>query len=131
VPLCIDLPDELQRQPSWRSLLQEGAWRLPFLIGEAASSITQRTINRQRLALCQPDLLIDIAMPNMGLFVGMDNDEVIEAGREAALARATELVGLRDKPLPPRWRQRLAEHRRRLRRAWAALNAPAYPIYPE
>jgi NTE family protein len=131
VPSRIEMPTEPQRQSSWRWLARDGGWKLPFLIGEATTSITEKAINRRRLALCPPDLLIEIAMPNTGLFTGMDNAEIIEAGREAALARADELVALHEKPLPPPWRRRLDNARRRLRRAWEALNAPSHPLCPE
>jgi NTE family protein len=130
LPSRVELPTEPGQERSWRWLIQGGGWRRPFLIGEATASITEQAINRKRLALCPPDLLIEIEMRNVGLFTGMDNDEIIQAGREAAQAHTTELVDLKDKPLPPRWRRRLVGYRRRLRRAWTALNDPLHPLYP-
>ena len=89
-----------------------------------------QVINQTRLALCPPDVLLEINLPNVGVFTSNDNAEIIEAGRKAATDRLTELVKLKTQPLPHRWRRRLRSVTRRLRRARAALLGPEYPLYP-
>jgi NTE family protein len=130
VPPRIDLLAKSQHQTTWQWLTKGGGWKLPFLIGEATSSMTKQVINRRRLALCPPDLLIEIAMTNVGLFTGMDNDQIIRAGRETALSHAIALDALVEQPLPPRWKRRLKRVKRRVQRAWTALNEPLHPLYP-
>jgi NTE family protein len=104
-------------------------WRLPFLIAEASMGITAQTITRTRLALCPPDLLLQVDLPNVGLFAMDKSAEIIETGRRAAWEHQAELVALSEKPLPPRWQRRRGRAVHRLRRAWRVLREPAYPPY--
>ena len=105
-------------------------WKQPFLIAEASVGVTMQVINQTRLAFCPPDVLLEVNLPNVGVFTSNDNAEIIEAGRKAATDRLTELVKLKTQPLPHRWRRRLRSVTRRLRRARAALLGPEYPLYP-
>jgi NTE family protein len=105
-------------------------WKLPFLIAEASVGITMQVINQTRLASCQPDVLLEIDLPNVGVFTSNDNAEVIEAGRKVATDHLTELIKLKTRPLPPPWRRRLGSMARRLRRARAAFLGPEYPPFP-
>lgn len=103
-------------------------WKLPLLIAEVSSAITVQTINRRRMALCPPDLLLEVRLPNVGLLFGNDgNHSVIEAGRQAAMEQRARLAALTN-PLPPLWQRRLAATNRRLRRAWTAFHEPEYRL---
>jgi len=116
---------EQQRSLSLRGLRLFGNhtrdWKLPILIAEASSSITIQAINRRRLALYPPDLLLEIHLPNVGLlFSENGNHAIIEAGRRVALERRAQLA-LLQRPLPPAWRRRVTSTARRLRRVWREL----------
>jgi predicted acylesterase/phospholipase RssA len=104
-------------------------WKMPFLIAESSAHFTIRTVNRQRLALCPPDVLIEVNLPNIGTFVTDRNMEIIQAGYKNAQAVVDDLRALRDKPLPSAWQQRWEQFRRRLRRAWHAYKEP--PLFPQ
>jgi len=126
--LCLSLDEaERQRSLSLRGLRLFGNhtrdWKLPLLIAEASSSITIQAINRRRLELYPPDLLLEIRLPNVGLLFGENgNLAIIEGGRRAALDRRAQLAALQ-KPLPPPWRRRVTSTARRLRRVWRELSA--------
>jgi len=105
-------------------------WKLPFLIGETTVSFATYLITETRLSLCPPDVLIEIRLPNVGVFTTSRNAKVIETGRAAAQRRRKELVALRARPLPPRWVQEARGLARRLQRAWRAFRQPPYPRYP-
>jgi NTE family protein len=138
VPSSVKLPLEEERERirlSPRALLaftnRTQDWKLPFLIAEASVSFTAQIVSQIRLSLCPPDLLLEISLPNVGLFATDKNAAVIEAGRKEAMRHLAALVELHTKPLPPRWRRRLKSVARRLGRAWAALREPAYPLFPK
>jgi NTE family protein len=95
-------------------------WRQPFLIAEASMDITIRAIDRTRLTLCPPDVLLEIHLPGVGIFSNGDGSE-IEAGRKVAMAHLEELVGLKTEPSLPRWIRRLRPMMNRLRLAWMML----------
>ena len=105
-------------------------WKLPFLIAEVSLGITIRVVSQTRLMLCPPDVLLEINLPNVGIFTSDDNARIIEAGRKVAGDHVAELVKLKTRPLPPRWWVRLRSATSRLRRAWAAFHEPEYPLYP-
>lgn len=105
-------------------------WKQPFLIAEASLGMTIQVVNRARLEICSPDVLLEIRLPNVGIFTSNNNAELIEAGRRVAKERIKELVKLKTKPLPPTWRRRLGCTLRRLRRARAIFRGPEYPLYP-
>ena len=77
-------------------------WKLPFLVAEASVCTMVGAINRTRLMLCPPDLLLEVRLPSVGLFTTDRNAEVIVAGRRAAMNHLAELVALKTKPLPAR-----------------------------
>jgi NTE family protein len=101
-------------------------WQQPFLIAEACVGISVETINRARLALCPPDLLLEVELPNVGMFSTNKNGEAIAAGYRLARKHWAALVALKTKPLSPRWRRRLASILRRARLAWAVFREPEH-----
>jgi len=101
-------------------------WQLPFLIADACVGISIDAINRTRLALCPPDLLLEVQLPNVGIFSTNKNGEAIAAGYRLAREHWSDLVGLRSRPLPPRWQRRLASIWRRARLAWAVFREPEH-----
>jgi NTE family protein len=105
-------------------------WKMPFLIAEASVGITMQVINQTRLGLCPPDVLLEIDLPNVGVFTSDDNAKIIEAGHKVATDHLAEIVKLKDTPLPPPWRRRLRSATGRLQRARAAFLGPEYPPYP-
>jgi NTE family protein len=70
-------------------------WRLPFLIAEASVGIAAQVANHVRLAAHPPDLLLEIHLPNVGVFSSNGNQEIVEAGRRVATEHLAELVALR------------------------------------
>lgn len=105
-------------------------WKMPFLIAEASVGITMQVINQTRLGLCPPDVLLEIDLPNVGIFTSDDNAKIIEAGHKVAMSHRAELVELKARPLPSGWRQRLRSATCRLQRAREVLLGPEYPPYP-
>jgi NTE family protein len=136
VPSHFALPLEEQepngRLPAGLLPLANGAldWRMPFLIAQASMGMTARVINHTRLALCPPDLLIEVELTNVRLLATDRSAEIVEAGRRAALARAPELVALWNRSRRPRWQRRLSRAVRRLRRAWTVLREREEVLYP-
>jgi NTE family protein len=127
--------DEQEKGLSPRGLRFFGShtldWKLPFLIAEASVDIPMQVVNQTRLALCPPDVLLEIHLPNVGIFTSDDNARIIEAGRRVAMDNQAKLVQLRAKPLSPPWRGRLASTMARLQRAWTAFREPEYPAFPQ
>jgi NTE family protein len=106
-------------------------WQLPFLIADACVGISIEALNRTRLALCPPDLLLEVQLPNVGIFSTNKNGEAIAAGYRLARDHWADLVALRSRPLPPRWRRRLASTWRRARLAWAVFREPEQLLYEQ
>jgi len=108
---------EQERGLSFRNLGFFGSrtldWKLPFLIAEASVGFTIRVINQARIAEYPPDLVLEIDLPNVGVFISDDNAHIIQAGREAALEYLAEITALKA-PLPW-WRRRWHALARRLR----------------
>ncbi|MBN1979670.1 MAG: patatin-like phospholipase family protein [Anaerolineae bacterium] len=136
VPPSVDLSpedEEMSKGLSLRGLRFFGHhipdWRLPFLIAEASAGITIQAINRTRLALFPPDLLLEIRLPGVGLFSTGDGAE-IEAGRRAAMAHLEELIELKTEPVLPHWRKWQRSVINRLRLAWVMLRRPSPALYP-
>jgi NTE family protein len=127
--------DEQEKGLSPRGLRFLGShsldWKLPFLIAEATVDIPMQVVNRTRLALCPPDVLLEIHLPNVGIFTSDDNARIIEAGRRVAMDNQAELVQLRAIPLAPPWRGRLESTMARFTRAWTAFQEPEYPAFPQ
>ena len=105
-------------------------WKQPFLIAEASLGMTIQVVNRTRLELCSPDVLLEIRLPNVGIFTSDNNADIIEAGHWVATEHLQELIKLKTKPLPSPWRRRLRSTLRRLQRARAILRGPESPLYP-
>jgi NTE family protein len=101
-------------------------WQLPFLIADACVGISVNAMNRTRLALCPPDLLLEIPLPNVGIFSTNQNGVAIAAGYRVARERWNEMVALKSTPLPPRWRRRLSSLWRRARLAWTVFRDPEH-----
>jgi NTE family protein len=94
---------DVRREPRSKGLSARGLyrlnnhtrdWKLPFLIAEASVGISAQVANRARLAACPPDLLIEIRLPNVGVFANGGNQEIIERGRRAAMECLEELIAL-------------------------------------
>jgi NTE family protein len=105
-------------------------WKLPFRVAEASMGITARVINRTRLALCPPDLLLEVDLAEVGILATGCCPQIVEAGRRAAMARAPELIALQERPLPAGWQKRLSRIACRLRRAWTVLRGKELVLYP-
>ena len=106
------------------------SWSVPLRIAEASTGVTSAIVTRTRLELCPPDLLLEVRLPNIGVFTTHRGAEIITAGYQVAMSRRDELLALQAAPAPRPWQRRLAHLRRRIRRAWAVLQEPAYPSYP-
>ena len=94
-----------EREPGRRGLSPRGLyliynhtrdWKLPFLIAEASVGIAAQFANRARLAAYPPDLLIEICLPNVGVFSNNGNQGIIETGRRAAMEHLMEISLLTD-----------------------------------
>jgi NTE family protein len=136
VPPSVDLSladEEMPKGLSLRGLRllshSVSDWRRPFLIAEASAGITIQAIDRTRLALCPPDLLLEIHLPGVGVFSNGDGAEV-EAGRRAAMAHLEELIELKTGPALPHWRKWLRSAINRFRLAWGMLRRPMPALYP-
>lgn len=101
-------------------------WQVPFQIADACVGISVNAMNRTRLALCPPDLILEVELPDVGIFSTNKNGEAIAAGYRLARERWAELVALKSTPLAPRWRRRLIALWRRARLAWAVFREPEH-----
>ncbi len=127
-------PSRNASRPSARALfslnLSPPDWKLPFLIAETSVAFTIKLVNQVRLTLSPPDVLLEVPIPNVGVFTTDKSTAIIEKGRKATLARMSDIVNLYTQPLPPPWRRRLVTIGQRLRRAWKMFQEPEYPLYP-
>ena len=121
----------LERITLLRLFTRPGGWYRPFVIAETSVGHTIGIVNRRRMELAPPDLVLNVSLPNVGTFASNLNRRIIAAGEEVAREHLAELRALRDRPLPSPWRRRWADFRRRLRRAIAAYRAPLYGLHPE
>jgi NTE family protein len=131
VPPSVDLALDREAHDSTLSLralsrLTQRAheWQMPFLIADACVGISVNALNRTRMTLCPPDLLLEVQLPNVGVFSTHKNGEAIAAGYRLARKHLDELVALSAEPLAPRWRRRLASFWRRARLAWSVFREP-------
>jgi NTE family protein len=69
-------------------------WKLPFLIAEASVGIAAQVANHARLVAYPPDVLLEICLPNVGVFASNGNQDIIEVGRRTATEHLAELVAL-------------------------------------
>ncbi len=129
-------PEEEHPRLSLRSLLPLNVrsfdWKQPILIAEGAVGHTLDVLNQTRMRFCPPDLLISVDLPNTSTFLveNSEHERIINIGHAEAHRVLGEMRRLRDRPLPPGWRQRWGRFVRRLQRAWAAYNAPEYESFP-
>jgi len=100
------------------------------LIAETSVGITANLVTQTRLSLYPPDVLIEIALPNVGIFATDKNAEIVHAGYQAAMGRLSELVELKTRPVPPPWKRKWQRTLHRARRAWRTLRQPERPLYP-
>jgi NTE family protein len=100
------------------------ALQQPIAIMQASMGYTVSMANRTRLALCPPDLLLDVRMPGVGVFNASKNGYAIDAGYRVAHEHRAALRALA-RPLPPPWRRRLASSWRRAKLAWRVYKDPS------
>jgi NTE family protein len=96
----------------------------PFTIMQASMGYTVSMANRTRLALCPPDLLLDVQMPGVGVFTTQKNSEAIDAGYRVAHERRAALRALA-RPLPPPWRRQISSTWGRAKLAWRVYKDPS------
>jgi len=99
------------------------ALQQPFTIMQATLGYTVMLATRTRLALCPPDLLLDVTMPGVGVFSTHKNGEAIDAGYRVADRHRADLKALA-RPLPAPWRERTQSAWRRARLAWRVYKDP-------
>jgi len=95
----------------------------PFTIMQASMGYTVTMANRTRVALCPPDLLLNVPLPGIGLFTTHQSGTAIDAGYRVAREQRAELRALA-RPLPPPWRHRLGSAWGRARLAWQVYRDP-------
>ncbi len=120
----------LERITLLRLFTRPGEWYRPFVIAEATFGHTIRMVNRRRLEVAPPDLVMTVSLPNVGTFATQLNRQIIAAGERVAREHLTALRKVRDTPRPSPWRRRRTDFLHRLRRAIAAYRAPRYELYP-
>ena len=103
------LPDLQEVEPMPRGRRAEAVFRLflsrsrwtPLLhVSERSISIMSRKLIEQRLEEFSPDLMIEVLLKGVGLFDLDQVDVCLKAGEEAARQHTSELIELRDTPLP-------------------------------
>jgi predicted acylesterase/phospholipase RssA len=105
-------------------------WQQPFLVAQASLGMTAQLINRTRVALCPPDLLLEVDLPDVGVLASDHSPQVVKAGYQAAKARGPALAALWHTPLPPPWQRRISRLARRLHHAWTFLRGGERVLYP-
>jgi len=105
-------------------------WHTPFLVAETGINLIQQLINRTRMDLCPPDMLLEVTLPGVGMLSTDGSRAAIDAGYRAAQEHLDELKALAA-PLPPAWRKLWRRFRHRAQIAWRVLRGPAYPQFPE
>ena len=107
-----DLSDVLEAGPSPRGrgaeavirlLLYRSRWTPLLNISERSQGIMSRKLVEQRMRDAPPDLMIEVPLRGVGLLDLDQVDVCLRAGEEAARLHISELIGLRDMPLPSRW----------------------------
>jgi len=107
-----DLPDVLEVEPPpggrgveavVRLLLYRSRWTPLLNVSERSLSIISDKLVEQRLQEAPPDLMIEIPLKGVGLFDLDQVDTCLKAGEVAARQHLSELLELRDTPLPSRW----------------------------
>ena len=107
-----DLSDVLETGPPPRGrgaeavirlLLYRSRWTPLLNISERSQGIMSRKLVEQRMRDAPPDLMIEVPLRGVGLLDLDQVDVCLRAGEEAARLHISELIGLRDTPLPSRW----------------------------
>lgn len=86
-----------------RLLLYRSRWTPLMSVSERSLSIMARKLVEQRLQEAPPDVFIEVPLRGVGLFDLDQADVCLRAGEAAARQHLSELVELRDAPLPNRW----------------------------
>ncbi len=86
-----------------RLLLYRSRWTPLLNVSERSMGIMSRKLIEQRMREIPPDLMLEVPLKGVGLFDLDQMDVCLRAGEEAARQHLSELIGLRDMPLPSRW----------------------------
>ncbi|MEE9618245.1 MAG: patatin-like phospholipase family protein [Anaerolineae bacterium] len=86
-----------------RLLLYRSRWTPLLNVSERSMSIMSRKLIEQRMRESPPDLMLEVPLKGVGLFDLDQMDVCLRAGEEIARQHLSELIGLRDIPLPSRW----------------------------
>ena len=107
-----DLSDILETEPPpgghgaeaiIRLLLYRSRWTPLLNVSERSMGIMSRKLIEQRMRESPPDLMLEVPLKGVGLFDLDQVDVCLRAGEETARQHLSELIGLRDMPLPSRW----------------------------
>jgi NTE family protein len=105
--LSLDNPGAAEQSGRGLFRNRRRAWGVPFRIAEASSGLTSAIVTRTRLERCPPDLLLEVRLPNVGVFTTHRSAETIAAGYQLAVSHRDELLALQATPLPRPWQRRL------------------------
>jgi NTE family protein len=72
-------------------------------VGERSLDIAGRELVEQRMRAAPPDLMIEALLDDVGLVDFDQIDDCLAIGEQAARQHTSELIELRDTPLPSRW----------------------------
>ncbi|MBL7064143.1 MAG: patatin-like phospholipase family protein [Anaerolineae bacterium] len=86
-----------------RLLLYRSRWTPLLDVSERSLGIMSRKLVEQRMREAPPDLMIEVLLKDVGLFDLDQVDVCLRAGEKAARQHLSELIELRDTPLPSRW----------------------------
>jgi NTE family protein len=86
-----------------RLLLYRSRWTPLMCVSERSLNIMARKLVEQRLQEAPPDVFIEVPIKGVGLFDLDQADVCLRAGEAAARQHLSELVELRDAPLPGWW----------------------------
>ena len=118
-----DLSDSLETEPPSgghgaeaiiRLLLYRSRWTPLLNVSERSMGIMSRKLIEQRMRESPPDLMLEVPLKGVGLFDLDQMDVCLRAGEEIARQHLSELIGLRDMPLPSRWARWWCALRQRL-----------------
>jgi predicted acylesterase/phospholipase RssA len=86
-----------------RLLLSRSRWAPLLHVSERSLGIMSHRLIEQRMREAPPDLMIDVPLEGVGLFDLDSMDVCLAVGEETARQHLSELIELRDAPLPSRW----------------------------
>jgi len=84
-------------------LLYRSRWTPLLDVSERSLGIMSRKLVEQRVREAPPDLMIEVLLKGVGLFDLDQVDVCLRVGEEAARQHLSELIELRDTPLPSHW----------------------------